>query len=172
MSLVAKKYARALRESFGDDLQRAMEALERVCVLYTSPDFIEFLQSPYYSRVVKQKFLSDALKDEDTRLQHLLEVMGDHRRLLCLPEIYHELCAWVQKQKNAYKGYLYCNQEIGDLRALETQVAKRLGITLSLESVWTEHEGIRLEIPDLGVEVAFYKEHFFRQLKYFIMEAV
>ncbi|MFC3847500.1 F0F1 ATP synthase subunit delta [Helicobacter baculiformis] len=172
MNLVAKKYARALRESFGADLERALKALERMCALYTSAEFIEVLQSPYYPNTIKQKILNDVLEDKDPRLQRFLEVLSEHQRFIVLPEIYKELCAWVQRQQNAYKGYLFCNQEVGDLGMLEAQVAKRLNITLSLESVLVEHEGIRLEIPDLGVEVAFYKDHFFRQLKHFIMEAV
>ncbi|WP_120945554.1 F0F1 ATP synthase subunit delta [Helicobacter labacensis] len=172
MNLVAKRYARAFRESFSDDLQSALQALERVCALYEIEEFIEVLQSPYYPNTAKQAILADVAQDSDARFQRFLEVVGEHKRFGILPQVYKELCAWVQRQQNAYQGYLYCNQEVPDLSALETRVCALLNITLSLQSVLVEQEGICLQIPDLGIEVAFYKDHFLHQLKHFIMEAI
>ncbi|WP_104749814.1 F0F1 ATP synthase subunit delta [Helicobacter cynogastricus] len=172
MSLVAKKYARALRESFVNNVEYILEVLENLKSLYTCTDFVEFLESPYYPSSCKQAFLCERLEDKDERLVRFLEVLSEHKRLMIIPDIYQEIYAWVQHQRNIYKGYLYCNQVIEALEPLERQVARYLNITLKLEGVLVQQEGIRLEIPDLGVEVAFYKEHFFRQLKRHIMEAV
>ncbi|CAM2802165.1 F0F1 ATP synthase subunit delta [Helicobacter felis] len=172
MNLVAKKYARALRESFTGNLEHLLEVLGSLKSLYTCADFVEFLESPYYPNSYKQAFLCERLEDKDERLVRFLELLGEHKRLMIIPDIYQELYAWTQHQRNVYKGYLYCDQAVEKLEVLEKQVAKHLNITLELESVLVQHEGIKLEIPDLGVEVAFCKERFFHQLKHHIMEAI
>lgn len=175
IELVARKYAQALQSSFSKDgLEEVVQALEGMVVFYENAEFLEVIGSPYYPSHVKEELLESVLEDQDSRLRNFVRLLGEHKRLEILPDIYQELLAWMQREKNTYRGYLHTNQEVSleQLKRLEQEVSARLQIDLSLKALLEDIEGIKLSIPGLDLEIAFYKDNFFRQLKHHVMEAV
>ncbi|WP_163555410.1 F0F1 ATP synthase subunit delta [Helicobacter suis] len=175
IALIAKKYTEALRRSLNpEELEATMGGLETICTLYNHPDFLELIASPYYPESLKQDILTSFLEKKESKLVNLIALLTTHKRLSLLPLIYQELLAQAQRKKNIYQGYLYCNQNIPSEQAeqLKQEVSAYLNISLDLKVFHQDKEGLRLDIPDLEIEIAFYKDYFFKQLKRYIMEAV
>ncbi|BEG56859.1 hypothetical protein NHP21005_05470 [Helicobacter sp. NHP21005] len=175
LELIAAKYTQALRQALSpQELSRAMETLEALCALYSHPDFLAVIHSPHYPDSLKQEILECFLEDKGGKLHNLLRLLVLHKRLELLPLIYNTLKAQAQREENIYQGYLYSNQELSleQVQQLAGQVSARFNITLKLKALRQAKEGVRLVIPDLEVEIAFYKENYFNQLRQHIMQAV
>ncbi|TSA86978.1 F0F1 ATP synthase subunit delta [Helicobacter mehlei] len=176
IELVAKKYAKALQDSFqAQDLEQVVQTLEGLVAFYDHAEFVEIIHSPYYPSSFKEELLTSVLEEQDSRVRNLIRLLATHKRLGLLPHIYQDLLSWIQEKKSIYRGFLYTNQEVSleQLKHLEHKVSDRLEVGLSLKVfVDEEMEGIKLDIPGLGLEIAFYRDNFFAQLKHHIMEAV
>ncbi|WP_104707536.1 F0F1 ATP synthase subunit delta [Helicobacter ailurogastricus] len=175
IELIANKYTQALRQALNpQELAQAMEALEALCALYNHPDFLEVISSPHYPDSLKQEILESFLECKEDKLHNLIRLLVLHKRLNLLPLIYNTLKTQAQREENIYQGYLYSNQEISleQVQQLASKASAHFNISLKLKALHQSKEGMRLIIPDLEVEIAFYKENYFNQLKQHIMQAV
>ncbi|BCZ17621.1 hypothetical protein NHP190003_09030 [Helicobacter sp. NHP19-003] len=175
IELIAAKYTQALRQALSpQELTQAMEALESLCALYSYPDFADLINSPNYPDSLKQEILEHFLEEKEGKLHHLICLLVLHKRLNLLPLIYNALKAQAQREENIYQGYLYSDKELSleQVQQLAGRVSAHFNISLKLKALHQDKEGVRLVIPDLEVEIAFYKENYFNQLRQHIMQAV
>ncbi|CRF48052.1 F0F1 ATP synthase subunit delta [Helicobacter heilmannii] len=175
LELIAAKYTHALRQALNpEELTQAMEALEALCALYSHPDFLGLIDSPHYPDSLKQEVLECFLKDKEDKLHNLIRLLVLHKRLNLLPLIYNSLRSQAQRAQNIYQGYLYSDQELSleQVQRLASEVSAYFNISLKIKALHQAKEGVRLVIPDLETEIAFYKENYFNQLRQYILQAV
>ncbi|BCZ18627.1 hypothetical protein NHP190012_02690 [Helicobacter sp. NHP19-012] len=175
LELIAAKYTQALRQALSsEEFTQAMEVLEALCALYSHPDFLELINSPHYPDSLKQEVLERFLEDKEGKLHNLICLLVLHKRLNLLPLIYNSLRSQAQRAQNIYQGYLYSDKDLApeEVQELSKHVSAHFNISLRLKTLHQDREGVRLVIPDLETEIAFYKENYFNQLRQHILQAV
>ncbi len=86
-----------------------------------------------------------------------------------------ELKKIIDSRLNVYQATLYVKQELGQdsLLNIQDKLGRKLGTTLKVtQSIDPTLDGIKLEVTELGIEVAFLKHKFTQELQDFILKAI
>lgn len=175
--VVAKKYARALASVCDtNNITQAHDIYAKINRMFAVPKFESIVSSPIINNASKLEFLKSVVDiATNTHAQKLLEILVRNDRICLLPFVELELKKIIDKRLNAYQAVLHVKQELSEASLLNIQekLGRKLGTTLRI----TQHidptlDGIKLEVAELGIEVAFLKHRFTQELQDFILKAI
>lgn len=138
---------------------------------------MDSLNAPYVTKEKRYAILCEvaqSVSDLDQKTKNLLKLFVEHNRIAMIPLLVKKLSLEISKKKKVYSALLYTSREL-DGRVLEhikQNLSKRFDVELTLEEKRTEKDGIFLMIEDLGIEVSFSSEQFYRNLKDHILRAI
>ncbi len=175
--IIAKKYAKALASLC------SVEEITQIYTLYAtiSQAFgISKFRTIITSHIVERNNKLILLKSfvdisTNTHAERLLTILVYNDRISLLPFVALELKKIIDKRLNVYQATLYVNQTLNEdvLLNIQEKLGKKLGVTLHItQSVDLNLDGIKLEVADLGIEVAFSKHKFTQELQDFILKAI
>ncbi len=173
--IVAKRYVKALMETFGDeDLQKLANSLVNISALYKIEKFITILQSPSVSREVKLEFVLEMLDKNDIKMVNFMKILNQHDRLLLIPSITKELQANLAKAKNIYVGEVVSDWDLSaeQIKSLEESFGKKFGSSIKLEAKKSDYPGIKIAVDGLGIEASFSVERLKAQMCEHILKAI
>lgn len=176
-TIIAKRYAKAVSQlcSTQDIVQmHAVYALiSKACGV---SKFSAIVTSKIISKEEKltliKSFIDIPMNIQTERLLHLL-VYED--RIFLLPFVVLELKKIIDSEYGQYQATLHVKRQLAEtqLASIRDNLGRKLGITLDIvQEVDPSLEGIKLEVVDLGIEVAFLKDRFTSDLQDFILKAV
>ncbi|RDU73652.1 ATP synthase F1 subunit delta [Helicobacter aurati] len=177
--IIAKKYARALAACSNieqlTEIYNVYSSLESAFTLYR---FYEIINSPIVSKEDKLNLLYSLIhslnQKLDSKSQRFLAVLAENSRLSLIPAISTELKKIIDYKRNIYLATLYSNEQISNdtLQKIKTNLEKKLHVSLEIFQEIDFHiDGIRLNVPDLGIEIVFLKNNFIKELQDFILKA-
>lgn len=173
--LVAKKYIRAITESFSpEEISTLLTSLKKVALAFDLEKFREIIQTPSVSDEDKVELVLSIFENKDNdRLVNLIKVLGEKNRFEIIPEICRGLERTISATQNRYVAVLMSKDPFADdvLKNIEGAFAKKLNVDLAMAHESSTKEGVRLMVEDLGVEVSFSKEKFAQDLKEHILKA-
>ncbi|MGP1579520.1 MAG: F0F1 ATP synthase subunit delta [Wolinella sp.] len=176
--LVAKRYAKALVESIGEEkIPLALEWFKKSEKAFRSEDFIDVILSPQIPKALKSQVMIDILEAGkrvgETRLINFVKALAERNRLELLPDICKELERFLAKSRNEYVATLTLKEAFDEatLKAIEAMLAKKLHAKLVLSQREENLEGVRLVVEDLGIEVSFLRDRFINDLRNHILQA-
>jgi len=171
--LIAKRYARAL-SSVSKDLSGALEVLNTLSEVISTPKIKSTLTSPIISNDDKTGLILSAMSDDDNTLVNFIKILGEKGRLDLIPVITKVLNADQQRVANEYEGVVKSATSLdgADLANLEETLKKYTGSTIKLTQVKSDLDGVRVSVDDLGIEVNFSKQRVKEQLIDFIKKSL
>lgn len=181
LQIIAKKYTQALIES-GCDLETSLQVLRGVSTILKDKKSADIINSPFLSKAQKEAFLfnllgdtgADKAKSGNEKIENFFRLIAQADRILLIPLIANELEKRLLAQKKEYAATLVSKEELDTktLEKIQTALAKKLGVKLSISQELSGVDGIKLSVEDLGIEVAFSKERFGNELKNHILKAL
>lgn len=173
LSIIAKKYTQALIDS-GSDLHKALEILKGFSIMLKEKKNADILASPFITKAQKEQLLLTSIGKVDTKLENFFRLLAEADRILLIPYISNELEKRLLAQKREYAATLVTKEELDSktLEKIQSALAKKLGVNLSIKQNLSGIEGIKLSVEDLGIEISFSKERFSNDLKHHILKAL
>ncbi len=159
--LIAKKYAKALMEKAGNNLDKYIDILRAVADSFKDKEIKETILSPLVDRDQKADMLLAALgKKPDAALVNLIKLMAQKNRLDLIPEMVEIISFEQKKASNKFEGIVYSDEDLtqDSINKLEKSLERYSGAEIKLEQQKSEQPGIKVEIDDLGIELGFSRE--------------
>ncbi|MDR2100706.1 MAG: F0F1 ATP synthase subunit delta [Campylobacteraceae bacterium] len=175
MSIIAKRYVRALFESFGDkELANVQSALGELNSAFGIAKFVSILSAPNVSKEDKKAIVISVLKTDDKKLVNFIALLSEHGRLLLLPDIYKEFEFQISLKNNRYEGKIYTDKEISKEQAesLQKSFSKKFGADINFKVEKSNYKGIKIQIDDIGVETSFSLDRLKAQMSEHILKAI
>lgn len=171
--IIAKKYTQALMDS-GSDLDEALNVLKGFSLALRDKKIIDIIASPFLSKTQKEQFLLESVGQVDAKLHNFFRLLAEADRILLIPYISNELEKRLLARKKEYAAILTTKEELDSatLEKIQSALANKLGVKLSIKQKLSGAEGIKLSVEDLGIEVSFSKERFSSDLKHHILKAL
>ncbi|MDR2080400.1 MAG: F0F1 ATP synthase subunit delta [Campylobacteraceae bacterium] len=175
MSIIAKRYVKALFESFSDkELAHVQSALKELNNAFNITKFTTILSAPNVNKEEKKALVVSILKTEDKKLANFIALLSEHGRLLLLPDIYREFEFQISLKNNRYEGKIYTDKEIDQEQTenLQKSFSKKFGADIKLKIEKSNYKGVKIEIGDIGVEASFSLERLKAQMSEHILKAI
>lgn len=177
--IVAKKYAKALADCC--NMQEITEIYNKCFSLESAfmvSKFSEIISSPIVSKESKLHLLHSLIESLyqkiDSKSEKLLSLLAENNRLSLIPTISAELKKIIDNKKSIYLATLYTKEQVANdtLQRIKINLEKKLHVSLEIsQEISSNIDGIRLDIPDLGIEIMFLKNKFIQELQDFILKA-
>ena len=175
MYAVARRYVKAALKVWSNaELGTLLENLELVAAALENEKFATALSSPSISTQEKCKWVLNLTRAQDKRVQNLLCLLVENKRLDALASICTELSNHLNACNKTYQGVIYAKEmlEQDAIISIEKNLAKHLGVELVLSYAPTQKDEISLAVEGLGVEISFSNERFLEDLKSHILKAI
>lgn len=175
--VIAKKYAKALAGVCNtEEISQAHSIYAEISRAFNIDKFCNIVASPIISNEKKLAFLKSFINiTPNIHVERLLEILVYNDRVILLPFLVLELKKIINIRSNVYQATLHVGQELdkSSLSNIESKLGKRLNTTLQItQNIEPKLDGIRLEVTELGIEVAFLKDKFTQELQDFILKAI
>jgi F-type H+-transporting ATPase subunit delta len=175
MSIIAKRYVKALFESFSDkELVNVQNVLKGLNSAFGMAKFATILSAPNVDKEDKKKLVISLLKDSNKKLINFISLLSENGRLLLLPDIYKELEFQISRKNNSYEGKIYADKEVSkeQMESLQKSFSKKFGAEIKLKIEKSNYKGVKIEIGDIGVETSFSLERLKTQMSEHILKAI
>ncbi|HIV49761.1 F0F1 ATP synthase subunit delta [uncultured Helicobacter sp.] len=175
MDLIAKKYTRAILETF------SVKEVESIVVLFSQLSKVledkkvcDFIYSPFLDKAKKEELLVGVFSESEARFENLIRVLVRSNRISAIPEITRMLEKKILADKKHYVAVLKIKEELDSatLQSIAKSLSSKLKVNLDVRQEKAAVDGIRLSVEDLGVEISFSKERFFTDLTNHILKAI
>ncbi len=172
---VAKRYSKAILQSWSfEELEGLLEKLRILEGGLKHARLIEILQSPYVAFDDKKTWLLGFFDSQDKRIEHLITLMLQNKRMDTLPYLCLILQNHLNEKNKTYQGVIYAKELLQDqaLNTIRNNLARHLGVELDLLCKQTQKDEISLVVEGLGIEISFSNERFLEDLKNYILQAI
>jgi len=173
--VIAKKYVKALVSSVDlSELENLSIIFDSLSKAFKNSKFKDIILSPEIDKVKKENFLLSIIDSKNSKVQNLLKLIVQNGRSSDIPEISKVLNHELAIKKNEFDGSLISNQKIedSDLKDIEQKVSKKLNSTIHLNNIVKDYNGLKVEIDDLGVEIALSTDRLKSQLVDHVLKAI
>lgn len=175
--VIAKKYAKALAGICSEqEITSVYDIYSNISQAFSIEKFRTIVCSRIVSNDEKFAFLGSlANVARSKHAERLLSILIRNDRITLIPFVALELKKVIDSRLNVYQGTLYAKQALdtAELLNIQDKLGKKLKATLEIkQKIDPELDGIKLEVSDLGIEVAFLKHKFTQELQDFILKAI
>lgn len=175
-ALIAKRYVKALASVMDSaGLENTETLFQALASAYEDKKFADLINNPQVDSEAKEKLLLEIVKGaKNEAIDNLVRLLVAKRRLNIIPEIAEQLRLEVAGAANRYEGKVYSNEKVeaATLKALGTDLGKKMNTNITLEFVVSDYNGIKVEVEDLGVEITLSKSRMNAQLVEHILKAI
>ena len=175
-ALVAKRYVKALKESFKtNELVKLDTVFSAISDSLKQPKIARFMENPETSRKDKIDILLETIKSvKSAKLDNFFRLLVDNGRLNIIPSISKILKEEISSIKNSYTGYIYSNEALDDksLAHLGKDLSSKIGARINLQYIKNDFNGIKIDVKDLGIEIDFSQTKIDSQIINHILKAI
>ncbi|WP_104697177.1 MULTISPECIES: F0F1 ATP synthase subunit delta [unclassified Helicobacter] len=175
LNTIAKRYAKAVLGVLDSkELETLLQKLEIILFALKEAKFLDMMESPYIDFKTKQKILFDIAKVDEEKIQNLLSLILENKRIRVLPYLYEELQYFLNEKNKTYQGVIYAKEMLDSesVAKIQNKLAKHLNVTLELSCQELQRDEISLVVQGLGVEISFSNQRFLEGLKSHILKAI
>jgi F-type H+-transporting ATPase subunit delta len=175
MSLLAKRYVKALSEEF--DIESIKELRLKFSAL--AKDFSDVkvrttLLSNLTSKADKEGILLSIFEGCDVKVQNFIKLLVEKNRVSEIPAIAEELRVLVANANNKFEGKLLSSTSVSieNLKAIADGLSKKLGKNIVLTASKSEINGIKVIVDDLNVDVTLSRSRIEADMINHILKAI
>ncbi|WP_394994221.1 F0F1 ATP synthase subunit delta [uncultured Helicobacter sp.] len=175
MDLVAKKYTRAILDSFStQEIEQVITLLSALNKAFEDKSLRDFIHSPFIEKAKKEELLLGVFSECEEKFENLIRLLVRSDRISAIPGIVRTLEKKILADKKQYVAVLKIKEELDSttLQNIAKSLSSRLNVNLDVRQERAAIDGIRLSVEDLGVEISFSKERFFTDLTNHILKAI
>lgn len=174
--LIAKRYVKALKNSFDANQFAEVEAIFEVLAQeFKNKKFTQIMGNPHIAKNEKLNILLDAVKSvESNNLNNFIKLLAEENRLDVIPELSCALKKEIAKINNTYAGVVYSNSDIDSLELsnLSAGISEKINSNITLKFVKNDFNGVKMIIDDLGLEIDFSKSRINAQIIEHVLKAI
>ena len=160
-SLIAKKYVKGILK-LNDNKDFYLEVFSFLKDKFKDENFKNFILSPFIKNEYKKEFFKTILKKlNDEKINKIIDILIENKRLDIIPYIADELQIQVANIKGEFKGFIYSKQSIqkDKVQKYNQALSKKFCFKIDLEYVKNDLNGIKIDIKELGVQMNFSKKN-------------
>ncbi|WP_066387650.1 F0F1 ATP synthase subunit delta [Helicobacter himalayensis] len=175
MESVAKKYIKALSESFSTkELEEIIPLFTKLSKVLAEKKVADLLYSPFMKSAQKEGLLLSVFDTIDKRFENFLKLLVLENRIELLPSITEGLEKRLLAQKKQFVAILHTKDGLDSKtqELIAKSLSKKLNAELSIRQEQASIDGIKLSVEDLGIEISFSKERFLQDLSAHILKAI
>jgi F-type H+-transporting ATPase subunit delta len=173
--VIARKYALALvTVTSNEELEVITIYINGIRELFNDSKFMDILSSPIITKDEKVAIITDKLSEAPAKFINFIKILAESDRLEIIPQISEELLVIQSSESNTYTGYVESDTEFSSkkIEELKTTLSSRLGISLDLQTRRNDYDGIKVEIPDMGLRIDYSQSHIKEQMLVHILKAI
>lgn len=174
-SVIAKKYAQALVTVCSEEeLEVVTTYINGVSNLFSDSKFIDLVKSPLITRDEKVSIIVDKLSDAPEKFVNFIKILAVADRLMVIPHIVEELLVISSAEHNTFSGFIESDTEFepNKIEELKKALSAKLSVSLDLETRKNDYDGVKVEIPDMGLRIDFSQSHIKEQMLVHILKAI
>jgi len=171
---VAKRYIKALTSGASVEAKKEYyEIINGFSKAYRDSKVSQVLNSPLVSTDKKVELVKTVLNDCDETVKQFMVLVAQNNRFDAIESMADVLRLQLQRESNSFEGFVQSAKSItqDDISMLEDALSAKTGTTIKLIHKESDFDGIKVEIPDLGVEVGYSKERMKSKLIDYITKA-
>jgi F-type H+-transporting ATPase subunit delta len=175
MSVIAKRYVKAVKEEFSVELLEDLDTvLSTLSENFSDGRFKTILTSNLTSNSDKESILLASLQSADEKIQNFLKLLVKNGRLSELPAISKEVKALISAQKGRFSGEVLSSDSISveNVKAIADGLSKKLGKEIVLVSKKSEVSGVKVVVDELHIEIAISKNRIETDMINHILKAI
>jgi F-type H+-transporting ATPase subunit delta len=173
--IVARKYALSLNSVLSEmESDNVLLYLKSIGSLFSDSKFIEVIKSPLISKEEKVEIITGQLADAPAKFINFIKVLAEGKRLTAIPEIITELEKEKALKNNIFTAKVESNKdfEAAKIEELRDTLSKKFGVNLETTVVNSGYDGVKVEIPDMGLRIDFSENHIKEQMITHILKAI
>ena len=174
--LIAKKYIKALTQGVDIESVKNMTTIfSALAEAFNDVRFNAIMNNPNLAASEKASILLDAVKSANSdKINNLIKLIVENKRINIIPAIAVELEKSVEDATKTYAGVVFSNSDIDAkvVSELSSGLSKKFDSTISLESVKSDFNGIKVGVESLGIEINFSKDRIDSQIIEHIIKAI
>ncbi len=173
MSLVSKRYAKALIESFDkDELVEVQKFLSSIASNFGDRKFRMVLTSNLLPKEEKEKLLLGSISNP--KLQNFIRLLIHKGRISEIPAIAENIRKELLAHSDKFEGKIYTssNISIDELKSVANGLSRKLGKNIVLVHSKSDSDEVKIVIEDLNIEVSLSKEKIERDIVQYILKAI
>lgn len=161
MEVIAKRYIKALVDKADSETKKEYyEVIEGFCKAYANKEIAQVLNSPLVENEKKVQLVKTVLNDANDSIKNFMTMVAQNDRFDAIPAMAKVLRLELQKESNQYEGTIVSNKSMSEseVSSLQDSLSKKTGTEVKLTQISSDYDGIKVEIPDLGIEVGYSKD--------------
>jgi F-type H+-transporting ATPase subunit delta len=105
---------------------------------------------------------------------NFVKILSVADRLLVIPHIVEELFIISSAEHNTFSGFIESDTEFDSskIEELKKALTNKLSVSLDLETRKNDYDGVKVEIPDMGLRIDFSQSHIKEQMLVHILKAI
>lgn len=175
MSLIAKRYVKALTESLSSEILLDLSTLfSSLASNFSSIEFKTVTTSSLTSKSDKERVLVESLGDVDSEVKNFMKLLVEKGRVSEIPAIAEELRVQVANQSNRFEGKLFSSSTVNveELKTIADGLSSRLGKNIVLTASKSDTDGIKVVIEDLNIDISLSKSRIETDMINHILKAI
>lgn len=160
MEVVAKRYIKALTTGASVETKKEYyEIINGFAKAFSDKKVSQALNSPLVSTEKKVELVKAILADCDATVRQFMVMVAQSDRFDAIESMANVLRLELQKDSNNFEGFIQSSKGVSpeETSMLEKALSEKTGTMIKLTQKESDFDGIKVEIPDLGVEVGYSK---------------
>ncbi len=174
--LIAKRYIKAIQEVSSEaDFETISDLFDALAGSFEDEKFLQIVNSPSVSNEQKKEILLGAVSSAQSEpVNNLIALWAENGRINVIPAIAGEMKKEIARLKKSYIGTVYSNNDMdaSAIEGLSSGLGKKVDATIALSFVKNDFDGVKVEVPDLNIEINFSKSRINTQLVEHILKAI
>jgi len=171
--IISKKYANALF-SGGGDVDVIFAKLTKLTELFKNPKFVSIINSYEISKSDKSTFVLSLIDDKDAKFENFIKFLSIKGKLSLIPQIREEVRKYISSKSGTIDAVIHCHKELSksEMDRVTSTISNKLSKKVNMSFVKSNVPCIKVEVPDLNVEIEFREDKIKSDMIDFILKAI
>lgn len=174
--MIAKRYVQSLVAILDESsLDNTAELFACLAVAFKDAKFIQIINSNDIATSDKTNLILEMVESvKSNEINNLIKLLAENGRLALIPALAQELKRQISTIKRSYSGRIYSESTMdqASVDAIARDLGKKTGTTISLVSVPSASDGVRVVVDGLNIEIDFSKSRLNAQITEHILKAI
>ena len=175
MSLIAKRYVRALTEDKAvENVTELLNIFSTLASHFSDEKFVILVTSTLTSKSEKEEILLNSLGDVENDVKNFMKLLIEKRRVSEIPAIAEELRVKVANLENKFQGKILSSSSVSieNLKTIADGLSAKLGKTIVLTASKSDMNGLKVVIDDLNIDISISKSRIETDMINHILKAI
>lgn len=174
--MIAKRYVQSLVGVLdSSSLDNTSDLFAVLATAFDDSKFLQIMNSNDIASSAKTTLILGMVESaKSSEINNLIKLLGENGRLILIPAIAKELKRQIGSIKRVYTGRIYSVSKIDQatIDSIAHDLGTKMDASISLKSVASECDGVRVVVDGLNIEIDFSKSRLNAQITEHILKAI